>query len=158
MAFTFSLEAALQRRKRQEQDAQVALAGAISARGEAMMRLAELERDVNHIELAMSPLGAALDGEGRLNTLYYLERVRHAVERQRRVVAWCDGEVDRARGVVMQAAHRRSALERLRERRYDDYQQAMGRRMQNELDELVTLRYGNPAMGQQVHQETNHAR
>ena len=155
MAFIFSLEAALQRRKRQEQDAQVALAGAIGARRDAAARLAALERDLDQIELARSPQGATLDGEGRLNTLYYLDRSRHAVEQQRRVVAWCDGEVNLARGVVLQAAHRRRALERLRERRYDEYQEEQQRRIQSQLDELITLRYGARALQQRSAQEAH---
>lgn len=145
MAFTFTLEAALQRRRRQEQDAQVALAGAVAARRTAAALLDQMQREQTGVELAATPLGESMDGERRMNTLYYLDRGRHAIEQQRHVVAWCDGEVGRARGVLMQAMHRRRALEQLRERRHEEYEQELQRRLDNQLDELVTLRYRGPA-------------
>lgn len=145
MAFTFTLDAALQQRVRQEQAVQVALARTIAARGEAMALLDQLRHERERIELAATPLGAPLNGEGRMNTLYYLDRARHGIEQQRRVVAQWDGEIERVRGLLAQATHRRRALERLRERRHEEYKQELQRRLDNQLDELVTLRYRGPA-------------
>ena len=69
MAFTFTLEAALQRRRRQEQDAQVALAGAVAARRTAAALLDQMQREQTGVELAATPLGESMDGERRMNTL-----------------------------------------------------------------------------------------
>ena len=145
MAFTFTLDAALQQRIRQEQAVQVALARTIAARGEAAALLDRLRQEQERVALATTPTGAAMDGEGRMNTLYYLDRTRHVVEQQRRVVAQWEGEIGRVRALLAQATQRRRALERLRERRHDEYKQELQRRLDNQLDELVTLRYRGPA-------------
>ena len=144
--FTFPLEAALRQRERQEQVAQRALAETISAYGAAMAARQRLEREramaaagtTTHLGGAA---GSALAPQTRMSALYYLDRCAQALRQQHGVIVQWEQEVQRRRAQLVEASQRKRALERLRERRAQEYDRSLQRRLDAQLDELVTLRY-----------------
>ena len=139
--FTFPLEAALQQRVRQEQAVQVELARAALEHDAALERLDALQQERATIGYTTVGAGASVDVEARMNTLYYADRCALLVDEQTRVVRAHEGEIERVRGLLVEAAARRRALERLREKRRCDYEARLNRLLESQLDELVTVRH-----------------
>lgn len=144
-AFRFSLEAALRQRACHEQEIQIALAQLVTGHGAALAHLDHLEQLRVQARRNIVAAGALLEPEARMNELYYGDRCTHVVHQQRQVVAQWEQEVQRVRMLLVAASQRRRALERLRERRHREFTTEMQRRMDLQLDELVTQRHGNPA-------------
>jgi flagellar export protein FliJ len=63
------------------------------------------------------------------------------MHQQQALLSQWENEVRRIQQVAVQAAARRKALEKLRERRAQEYHDHEQHRAEQELDELVTLRY-----------------
>ena len=139
--FTFSLEAALRQRVRQEEEIQISLARLTTGHDAALTQLRLLDemhtrarRDVDAV--------VAIDPETRMNALYYVDRCAHLVRQQRQIAAQWEAETGRVRGLLVAASQRRRALERLRERRRAEFDAKLRRHAELQLDELVTLRHG----------------
>lgn len=138
--FTFTLEAALRQRVHQEQEIQIALARLVAGHGEALAHLDHLDGLRVQAHQA-AETGTALDPEARMNALYYLDRCAHVVEQQRGIVAQWEQEVQRVRALLVDASRRRRGLEKLRERRRQEFEVENQRRAALQLDELVTMRH-----------------
>lgn len=139
--FTFPLAAALRQRVRQEEEIQISLARLARGYADALTQLGLLEqmhararRDVDAV--------TTIDPEARMNALYYVDRCALLVEQQRQIAAQWEAEVQRVRGLLVAASQRRRALERLHERRRQEFDAELRRQAELQLDELVTLRHG----------------
>ncbi len=148
--FTFPLEAALQQRVRQEQAVQVELARAALEHSAALERLDALQQERAALGHAAVGAGARVDVEARMNVLYYADRCALSIEEQTRVVRAREEEIGRVRGQLVEAAARRRALERLREKRRLDYEARLNRLLESQLDELVTVRHAAARHGEQT--------
>lgn len=146
--FTFRLEAPLRQRVRHEQAMQMALANAMQTYHEAIRVADETAETHRQAQRDAAATGAVTDWAVRTNLLYYLDRLGRQLEQQRRIAGQCETEVARIQGLVVEAAQRRRALERLRERQEEEYTLELVRRQDHELDEGATLRYARAAMTQ----------
>ena len=144
--FVFQLEAALRQRLREEQTVQVALARAAGARAAAAAELARRADELASANRTMVGLGEVFDPQYRMNALYYIERLRQAVWQQEELIARVDGEVTRIRDLLLTAALRRRALEKLKERQESRFHADMAQKMERDIDELTTARYVRPMM------------
>jgi flagellar export protein FliJ len=139
--FTFSLDAALRQRTRAEQGARMAHAQAVQAGQTAQAALDALRASVAEGRHEMARSGAPMDMVGRMHQLLYLDQADLQARRQEQVVAQHMAAVTEAQQALLHAATRRRALERLRERRLENYTAAEQSNIDKELDERTTMRY-----------------
>ncbi|HVA90296.1 MAG TPA: flagellar FliJ family protein [Chloroflexota bacterium] len=139
--FTFSLDAALRQRTREEQTAQMAYAHAAQSRQAARAALDALRARAVEGGHEATRSGAPMDMVGRMQQLLYLDQADLQVRRQEQVVAQQEAVVTQAQQALLHAATRRRALERLRERRLEEYTVADQTHAEKELDERTTMRY-----------------
>ena len=152
--FTFPLEAALRQRARQEQVAQVALAQTVTAYAAAVAGEDSLkrqrERAARQAESLPGRMGEPFSAPARMNALYFLDRGAASIRRQHGAVEQWEQEVRRQRALLVEAAQRRRALERLRERRKQAFDLTARRRLEGQLDELVTMRHGRAGLSEEI--------
>jgi flagellar export protein FliJ len=140
-AFTFRLDAALRQRVHAEQTAQLAYARAVQEGQAALATLNGLRGLVGESQREGIRPGMAIDPDGRMNLLLFVDQASQRARRQEQVVAERKAATDRAQEILLQAAARRRALERLRERRLEEFITEERLRTDHELDEQTTLRY-----------------
>ena len=140
-AFTFRLDAALRQRIHLEHNAQLAYARAIQESQAALAALQALRGLVGEGQREVITPGMAIEPEGRMNLLLFVDQTNQRARRQEQVVAERKAAADQAQAALRQAAARRRALERLRERRLEEFMSEERRRAERELDEQTTLRY-----------------
>ena len=139
--FTFSLEAALRQRTREEQAALTAFAQAVQSGHAAQAVLEALRARVAEGGREGARPSVPMDTVGRMHQLLYLDHADLQARRQEQVVAAHTAAMTAAQQALLQAATRRRAIERLRERRLEDYTAAERSRVDKELDESTTMRY-----------------
>lgn len=139
--FTFSLEAALRQRTREEQAARTAYAQAVQAGQAAQAILEVLRARTTEGGREGGRSGIPMDMVGRMHQLLYLDQTDLQARRQEQVVAQHTAAVTEAQQALLHAATRRRAIERLRERRLEDYTAAERSAIAKELDERTTMRY-----------------
>ncbi len=140
-SFRFSLEAALTQRRAQETSARRELARTLHDYAAATASEQALRQARTHAAGWNGASDAAFDGPARMSALYYLDRCAEAIRRQHGIVEQWEMQVEQRRAGVVDASRRRRALERLRERRLDDYNRDAQRRLDAQIDEMATLRY-----------------
>lgn len=139
--FTFRLEAAIRQRARAEQNAQVAYAHAMQECRAAQDALDALRRLAAEGRRDVSTTGIPMDTARRMNLLLYVDQATLRARRQEQVVTQRAAEAEAAQQTLRQAAARRRALERLRERRLEEFTTEERMRVERELDEQTTLRH-----------------
>jgi flagellar export protein FliJ len=140
--FTFRLDAVLQHRVRGEQTAQLTLARAIAARIAATRQLERALRELQGAHDSVTMLGnQTFDPPGRMNTLYYLDRLEQSIQQQRLRLDQLATDEARARELLVQASQSRQTLERLRDRKEQEARQCQLLLAARQLDDLVTSRY-----------------
>ncbi len=149
MAFVFRAAAALDVRRKQEEQARLEVAraeaavaaavrsrdAAASARDEEGRRLAEMQQAGAQSWLVGWHRG-------------WLERQRQLVELRAREVDACRATAAAAVRTAQEALKRRRVLERLRDRAYRRYTQEAQRRDLQEMNDLATLRFVAQAMNE----------
>jgi flagellar export protein FliJ len=141
-AFVFRAEAALDLRKRQDDEAQRALAAAEDA-----ARLAERARDAarGRLEATIAEAGAREREAGALTwQLWYrnwIDALRRDLARREQVLQEQRTEVRRCAARAIEARRKRKSLERYRERSLVAWQDAAAHEEQQAMDELATLRF-----------------
>lgn len=141
-AFRFSAEAALDLRKRQDEEAQRALAAA-----ETLAQRAERARDDAQARLDAT-IAEASTRECEAGALTWQVWYRNWIEGLRRDLARREHELQERRTEVrrcaaraLEARRKRKSLERYRERSYEAWQDAVAHEEQQAMDELATLRF-----------------
>ena len=140
--FAFNLQPVLEHRKRIEDEKQQVVAQRQRALDLAQAELDRLNAEFRRHSEALRDQHRAFDGEElRLHYahLQYLDRVILA---QIRVVAERRVALDRARADLLAASKERKVVEKLKERRYEDYVSENQRIEQNELDDSNARRFG----------------
>jgi flagellar export protein FliJ len=140
-AFTFRLDAALRQRVHAEQTAQLAYARAVQEGQAALETLNALRGLVGEGQREGIRPGMPIDPEGRMNLLLFVDQTSQKARRQEQVVAERTAAAGGAQEILRQAAARRRALERLRERRLEEFRNEERARADHDLDEQTTLRY-----------------
>jgi flagellar export protein FliJ len=143
--FVFTLEALLHQRVRAERDAQLGMAAAERGRLAAQSHLAQAEA----LQSYAAQEAAALDGQGfdrtvQENALYYVATARQGVAHAQARVAAAERDCQAARGAVQTAMRAREGLERLRERRKEEFQHEQAVRAERAIDDLIGARYHAP--------------
>ncbi len=144
-AFRFSLDVALQHRKRLEQTAQLALFRMIRARNEMAAELSRMTNLLHGSAKHSAWYGGPVDASSRMNQLIFVDRTVQQVKQLTAQLQQWDAQVQRARNALREASQRRMALERLRERRHEEFDELERQAMDRELDELTTMRYARLA-------------
>jgi flagellar protein FliJ len=135
--FVFRLESVLRQRKEIERQAQRQLAGVMAQMQELQHQLKGINDNVNDAtaDLRTNHLLGPID----LNYLAAHRRFIAATQRgalqlmQR--MALMQRQIDEARGLLIAAAQRRKAVEKLRERQFDRWREDMARKENADLDE-----------------------
>jgi flagellar export protein FliJ len=140
-AFKFSLDTALQHRKRLEQNAQLALARTVQGRNAVVAEIARLQTVRRGAARHSNWYGGPVDASSRMNQLIFLDRSVQQIGQLLTQVRQWDERIQRARAALLEASQRRMALERLRERRLLEYGELQRQIMDRDLDELSTMRY-----------------
>lgn len=142
MPFVFTAQAALELRRREDEDARRALAAAASRRTQA-------ERAVTDAEARLAAsLGRASEAEasdpGVASRIWHRNWIlgeRQRLAALRKALGECEAEAARAADAARAARLRREALERLRERALARWTRADARRDQRIIDELAAVRH-----------------
>lgn len=152
--FVFKLEAALRQRRHHERAKQIELAAQLHGQRSVEDDIHKCQRmfDEERLELrerltrgggavALRGLRMQANAAGHLIAAIHAHGLRLAGARER---------VTRARAVLIAATTRRRAIERLRERRYDQWRRDQDLREARELDDLVTTRAGRIRNDQEI--------
>ena len=146
--FVFELDAVLRQRRREERDAQVAVARLEGERLAIEGSIRDCQRGIEHERRELTGhLSGAMRGEAvsmgevRLQAAAGLTLVSRA---QREVfrLASLHKKIDAARLVLLEVTTRRRAIELLREQRYEAWRREQDRRQASALDDLVVMRAG----------------
>lgn len=145
--FVFRAQVALDLRRRQEDDAQRALALAEGRLGAAQSVLGAA-RDA--LATTMSRAGDA-DGQAdvALQVWYrnWIVRQKQDIARAAQAVVACQADVEQAKARVMVARRKRKSLERFRERALTAFERARDLDERKALDALGTLRFALAKQG-----------
>ncbi|MDO8184488.1 flagellar export protein FliJ [Conexibacter sp. JD483] len=136
--FTFRLERVRALRERSEDLAKQELAGAMTRRGACEARLRETGVELDAARDKQRDLNAgATSAQDLIARQLYLERVeRNRTLGQQELVA-SEAEVENRRGLLVEAARDRQALERLKERRRLDHARELARVEGAAMDEIA---------------------
>ncbi len=149
-AFEFSLQAALDLRKREEDAAHRRL-------GEALRRAESARRDLletqERHDAILAALRAGRDGSDHQRLACeqidhahrYLRNLRATMREQRLRLEQLELQVTHRRSELTEAARERRTLERLSERREAEYRRELARRESRELDEAAATRHARDA-------------
>lgn len=140
--FTFRAEAALELRRRQDEEARRRLAAAETRLAEARTELAQaVARFEEALRRAREEDQRPGDVAGRVWYRNWMVGHRQRVDRCRAIVTACETDVASARAAAALARRRLRSLERLKERAWQAYRTAERREEQKELDALASQRY-----------------
>lgn len=137
--FEFSLQKVLDYRQRREEQALRAFAEAQAqlAHEQALLESLQHEREAC---LHRSQRRHRLKVQMLTVEQTYLSALEERIEEQRERVAQAQRLLEERRAALLEAQRERKALERLREKQYEQWRQEMLRVEQNALDELATMR------------------
>ena len=144
--FVFTLEALLHQRLRAERDAQLGMAAAERGRLAAQSHLAQ----ASALESYASRAATELDGQGfdrtvQENALYFVATARQGVAHAQARVAAAERDCHAARLAMQTAMRARDGLERLRERRKEEFYREQATRAERSIDDLIGARHqGSP--------------
>lgn len=119
--FQFRLERFLELRRWKEREWEIALAKVL---GECLLlekRIEEIAREVSASMLSAFVAGVQIDVRGMARRELYLQRLAH--ERERTQAALVEGrrEMEKVRAKYLEAAKERKVLDKLKERRSEEY-------------------------------------
>ncbi|NDD28127.1 MAG: flagellar export protein FliJ [Proteobacteria bacterium] len=146
--FTFQLESLLEMRKLGEQRVQARLA--------ERMRISEAERVVlAELEATAATYRAELERRQRgvvdihevMTYMEYIGALDGRMHAQRARIADADAEVDRVRAELVRATQQKKAVEKLRERQFEDYTKEQQRAETLYLDEMSSTRQRKGGQG-----------
>lgn len=137
--FTFRLEKVLQHRQIVRDEKKKDLMLANNALYEAEVRLEALEAALHSNELASG--GALSVGEIELID-HYSSRLRAEIQHQKERVAEAEAVVEAARAAYIEAARDAESLERLKQKKKEEYRVYLEKENEKFLDELTTQRTG----------------
>jgi flagellar FliJ protein len=136
--FTFNLEGVLRHRKLHERQKQRVLA-------ERQAMVAQLTRELREMDQQVQAATAQLRESkllGRLDLAFITAHRRYTLAMQRRAIdqarriALAQQAVEQARAELVAAARERKVIEKLRERRYQQWQEEQQRKEAAQLDEI----------------------
>jgi flagellar FliJ protein len=136
--FTFRLERIRSVRERVEEQAreQLATSLALRIRGEGMLKAAEAELEAAKEARLSTGTHAVATGIDLVSAQAYVEHAERRREARMLDLDRCDAEVDSRRGVLVEAARDRQALERLKERKRQEHRLESQRLTGIALDEM----------------------
>jgi len=141
--FRFSLQALLRRREDAEQ----------AARDEMMLRVSRQQQEQNKLaalKTCRAENAAEMAEKQQDNTAYgeliyyrmYLDRLDQEIENSHRRLVRLSAEVEVQRKALVEASKKRKTLTTLRDKRYKEFNQALEKVFQKEIDDIVVLRHG----------------
>lgn len=139
MKFVFTLQGVLNHRRQIEREKQRALADRVAAVSRLVQELREMDEQVQRsiAELRAHRLTGRLDlAYLAAHRRYTLAMQRRAMEQARRIAA-AQQAVDAARVELVAAAKDRKVIEKLRERRYEQWRAEQARKEMAQLDEIA---------------------
>src|SRR5262245_20676069 len=140
--FVFRLEQALTLRRRLEEQAQVAFAESERQRELEEAQLLEIRRERERHEICRAGLQRQnLDIASLVDADRYAEAPARTQSSQEQRLVVADAAVDATRDALQQRYRDREALERLRERQFEEHRQETLRAEQATLDEAFVLRW-----------------
>lgn len=139
--FRFNLEPLLTYRKRIEGDKQRALAVLERRRLEIEDHIREMQQRIveNKSELGRSLVGAVDTAAIRSQAAMSMQ-LDAQTRRLVLVLAEVYRRIERARAELLEARTRAKAIDRLRDRRYEDWKRALTKRESSAIDDLTTVR------------------
>jgi flagellar FliJ protein len=140
--FVFRVQAALDMRRKQEDEAKQALAAAETRRREAQGQF-DQAHDALQATLARATDAEHQPGDVNARVWYrnWIGAQRLELERRRAIVAARDADVRDAKKLAQEAYKKRRILERLKDRSHTTFLDAERREEQKMFDELGSLRF-----------------
>jgi flagellar FliJ protein len=147
MKFEFSFDRLLQHKKRIEDEARRHFNEAQGKVDKAQEQLNTMYNQVDRTRLRTVELsergGAAVPELSLLNEFIIGQRTR--IENQRAMIRDLAAEAERLQDILVGTARERKTLEKLREKRLEDFKKARKKKEMKEVDELVVTRFKNQA-------------
>ncbi|MGE3855623.1 MAG: flagellar export protein FliJ [Dehalococcoidia bacterium] len=143
MAKPFRLQALLDQKRREEDEAMRAL-GAHEGDLRRATETLEILREAEETQLRhLDDLARAerFDAEISADATAYLERVEHSIAAQRGAIEEAEARVAESRDALMEVLKEKRALERLREQHLEHEAREAGLREAREVDDITTARY-----------------
>lgn len=143
MAFRFSMESVLKHRKRQEE---VAHREAVEAQHNLDLCLQEIEKMYQQIDRTRASIseseksGAHADLQWILTSEAYIEAQKMRIHQQRLHARELIRELEIKQEALMERLHDRKIIEKLKERRHQEYREKLARLEQKEVDDLNNSR------------------
>jgi len=136
--FNFRLERVRSVRERAEEQAREDLAAslALRVRGEGMLRAAEAELDAARRTRRDAGADVAVSGIDLVAAQAYLEHAERRREARMLDLDRCDAEVEMRREALIEAARKRQALDRLKEKKRQEHDVESARITGAALDEM----------------------
>lgn len=140
--FYFPLQKLLELRARKEQLVRVHLAEAQRQAAAQRQRLQELQAEAAYAcsQATISP-GEPVQPDLALNNDLYFARMYMLTLAQQKKLAQTEGQADQHRAQLIEAARGRKVIERLKERRLEEFAADRRRRENRQLDEVATVMF-----------------
>ncbi|AEF94641.1 flagellar export protein FliJ [Desulfotomaculum nigrificans CO-1-SRB] len=137
--FQFRLEQVLQQRIKREEAALLEQARAEQECDRCQRELAASERK---LEEALQAATAFVRPDEQMQSLIYREHLQQVIARQRRLLQRSQEILQLRQAATMKARQERMVLEKLKEKKFREYQELEMYLEQREIDELAALRFG----------------
>lgn len=149
MRFKFRLQPVLSWRERVEQQKQLAMAETQRALADARRRQGELEFAFATTAEILRRGHGALEADALRHHYAHLEYLTREIKDQKVRVAACEAEVEQARVILVAASKDRKVMERLKERKHEQYTADVFAREQKESDDGNARAYSRrePSLG-----------
>lgn len=146
--FQFRLESVLDARKKALEDAQLEMSKVQEKLRLQQLKLDELYRSLEHTKklhetLLENPQGIAFTEV--INCQNYTEKLKNDIFNQHKLISDTEMELDYAKSAVLEALKAKTTLEKLKEKQYKEFIEAIDKAEMAEIDDLATTRYkGSP--------------
>jgi flagellar FliJ protein len=140
--FRFSLQALLRRREDAEQAARDEMMLRVSRQQMEQQKLDDFKRRraENAAEMAVKQLDNTAYGE-LIYYRMYLDRLDSEIDNSHRRLVRLKAEVELQRGVLVEASKKRKTLTTLRDKKEKEFNRAMEKAFQKEIDDIVVIRH-----------------
>ena len=140
--FRFSLQALLRRREDAEQVARDEMMLRVSRQQQEQQKLDDLKnrRAENAAEMAAKQLDNTAYGE-LVYYRMYLDRLDSEIDNSQRRLVRLRAEVEVQRRVLVEASKKRKTLTSLRDKKEKEFNMAMEKAFQKEVDDIVVIRH-----------------
>ena len=140
--FQFKLESVLKIRKQAEQEALIDLQEAESQLKKILDHIASLEKEILETETSLrSQARQALSAQEIAYHSSYIQLTRVKIEKMQDNMLRAKNNVEEKRQIAVKAMQERKMIEKLKEKRYSQWEKEIVEKERSQLDEIGTMRH-----------------